>query len=126
MTGATGAEGPMRVLERAVYRGPHLYSERPMIRIQLDLGRLEAWPTDRLPGFSEALLAKLPGLDQHGCCFGRPGNSVSRAGRTATSDGGPPREQDGLSGRNGSGAAALGQFLVRALVGRQHEPHRSR
>ena len=78
MTGATGAEGPMRVLERAVYRGPHLYSERPMIRIQLDLGRLEAWPTDRLPGFSEALLAKLPGLDQHGCCFGRPGGFVDR------------------------------------------------
>ena len=68
----------MRVLEKAVYRGPHLYSERPMIRIQLDLGRLEAWPTDRLPGFSEALLAKLPGLDQHGCCFGRPGGFVDR------------------------------------------------
>ena len=39
----------MRVLERAVYRGPHLYSATPMVRIQLDLGALEEWPTDRFP-----------------------------------------------------------------------------
>ena len=78
MTGPARGQGPMRVLERAVYRGPHLYSDRPMIRIQLDLGGLEQWPTDRLPGFSEALLTRLPGLHQHGCCFGRPGGFVER------------------------------------------------
>ena len=62
---------PMRVLERAVYRGPHLYSEMPMIRIQLDLGALEDWPTNRLPSFSERLTALLPGLHAHGCSLGR-------------------------------------------------------
>jgi hypothetical protein len=30
------ARGPMRVIERGVYRGPHLYSLTPMIRIKLD------------------------------------------------------------------------------------------
>src|SRR4051812_7275114 len=35
---------PMRVVERGVYRGPHLYGDIPMVRIQLDLGALEAWP----------------------------------------------------------------------------------
>lgn len=68
----------MKVLEAAVYRGPHLYSHRPMVRVQLDLGRLEAWPTNRIPGFTEALLSALPGLQGHGCCFGQPGGFVRR------------------------------------------------
>ena len=72
------ADSPMKVLERSVYRGPHLYSARPMIRIQLDLGRLENHPTNTLPGFAEALLEQLPGLAGHGCSYGRPGGLVQR------------------------------------------------
>lgn len=68
----------MRILETAVYRGPHLYSATPMVRIQLDLGRFEQAPTDRLPGFSERLLELLPGLHKHGCSRGRPGGFVER------------------------------------------------
>lgn len=68
----------MRVLERAVYRGPHLFSQTPMIRIQLDLGALENWPTNRLEGFSERLLVLLPGLHNHGCSLGRPGGLEER------------------------------------------------
>ena len=69
---------PMRVVERALYRGPHLYSRRPMIRIRLDLGALESWPTDRLPGFTADLLERLPGLGDHGCSYGAPGGLVRR------------------------------------------------
>ena len=69
---------PMRVLEKAVYRGPHLYGSLPKIRIQLDLGFLEARPSDVLPDFTERLLALLPGLQRHGCCFGTPGGFVRR------------------------------------------------
>jgi cyanophycin synthetase len=68
----------LRLLEWSVYRGPHLYSARPMIRLQLDLGRLEDFPTDRLPGFNAALLEILPGLQRHGCCYGEPGGFVRR------------------------------------------------
>jgi cyanophycin synthetase len=57
----------MSVTEVGVYRGPHYYSHTPMIRIQLDLGRMEEWPTDRIPGFSDALLARLPGVGRHRC-----------------------------------------------------------
>lgn len=78
MTSTIGGTGPLRVLERAVYRGPHLYSARPMIRLQLDLGALEQWPTDRLHGFTDALLKRLPGLERHGCCYGEPGGFVRR------------------------------------------------
>ncbi len=68
----------LTVLERAVYRGPHLYSARPMIRIQIDLGMLEDYPTDKLPGFTAALLELLPRLSRHGCSHGRPGGLVER------------------------------------------------
>ncbi|WP_426955566.1 cyanophycin synthetase [Muricoccus radiodurans] len=69
---------PMRVLHTALYRGPHLFSHTPMVRIRLDLGALEAFPTDRLPGFTDGLLAALPGLQEHGCCFRSPGGFVRR------------------------------------------------
>lgn len=68
----------LRVLERSVYRGPHLFSTRPMIRIQVDLRDLEQWPSDRLPGFTDALLALLRGLGVHGCSYQRPGGFVER------------------------------------------------
>ncbi|HEX8641498.1 MAG TPA: cyanophycin synthetase [Allosphingosinicella sp.] len=58
---------PASVLEVGVYRGPHYYSHTPMVRIQVDLGRLEDWPTNRIPGFTEALLELLPGVGRHGC-----------------------------------------------------------
>ena len=70
--------GRIAVLERGVYRGPHLYSQRPMIRIQLDLGELEDRPTDTLPGFTDALLERLPGLARHGCSLGHAGGLVQR------------------------------------------------
>src|SRR4051812_24060420 len=69
---------PLRVLECRVYRGPHPYSQMPMIRIQVDLGALEEWPTNRFPAFSQKLLAHLPGLQQHTCSTGKPGGFVMR------------------------------------------------
>ncbi|PLR08754.1 cyanophycin synthetase [Caulobacter flavus] len=68
----------MRVLETATYRGPHLYSQRPMVRIQLDLGPLEAWPTNRIRGFTDRLLLVLPGLQAHGCSYKTPGGLLLR------------------------------------------------
>ncbi|MDP9414893.1 MAG: cyanophycin synthetase, partial [Pseudomonadota bacterium] len=68
----------MSVIERGVYRGPHYYSHTPMVRIMLDLGRLEEWPSNRIPGFADALLALLPGLDRHGCSYKRRGGFVRR------------------------------------------------
>ncbi|WP_201306094.1 cyanophycin synthetase [Roseomonas harenae] len=76
LTSTGGA--PMRVLHSAVYRGPHLFSHTPMIRIRLDLGALEEWPSDRLPGFTDGLVAMLPGLQEHGCSYGTPGGFIRR------------------------------------------------
>src|SRR5580692_1245057 len=69
----------MRILDRSVYVGPSLYARFPVIRLELDLGALEAWPTGRLGGeFVDALAAALPGLAQHGCSYREPGGFLRR------------------------------------------------
>jgi cyanophycin synthetase len=69
----------MRILDRSVYVGPSLYARFPVIRLELDLGELEAWPTGRLGGeFVDALAAALPGLAQHGCSYREPGGFFRR------------------------------------------------
>jgi cyanophycin synthetase len=69
----------MRILDRSVYVGPSLYAHFPVIRLELDLGELEAWPTGRLgSGFVDALAEALPGLAEHGCSYREPGGFFRR------------------------------------------------
>lgn len=68
----------MTILAKAVYRGPHLHSRTPMVRIELDLGVLENWPTNKIDGFKDRLLGLLPDLQEHGCSYGAPGGFVKR------------------------------------------------
>jgi cyanophycin synthetase len=69
----------MKVVSRSVYLGPNLYAKFPVIRLVVDLGPLEEWPTGRLPAsYREALLLWLPGLAEHGCSYGEPGGFVRR------------------------------------------------
>jgi cyanophycin synthetase len=69
----------MRILDRSVYVGPSLYARFPVIRLELDLGELEAWPTGRLgPAFVDALSEALPGLAEHGCSYREPGGFFRR------------------------------------------------
>ena len=69
----------MRILDRSVYVGPSLYAHFPVIRLELDLGSLEDWPTARLgDGFVDALSEALPGLAEHGCSYREPGGFLRR------------------------------------------------
>ncbi|PZQ16425.1 MAG: cyanophycin synthetase [Rhodanobacter denitrificans] len=69
----------MRILDRSVYVGPSLYAHFPVIRLELDLGPLEAWPTGRLgPAFVDGLVAALPTLAEHGCSYREPGGFLRR------------------------------------------------
>ena len=69
----------MRIVDRSVFVGPSLYAHFPVIRLELDLGELEAWPTGRLgEGFVDALVAALPGLKEHGCSYREPGGLIRR------------------------------------------------
>ncbi|MEA2604731.1 MAG: cyanophycin synthetase [Acidobacteriota bacterium] len=68
----------MKVLETRVYRGPNLYALWPVIRLRLDLGELEWFPTIKLPGFAARLVELIPTLAEHTCSFGEPGGFVRR------------------------------------------------
>ncbi|MEO7430774.1 MAG: cyanophycin synthetase, partial [Dokdonella sp.] len=69
----------MRILDRSVFVGPSLYAHFPVIRLELDLGELEKWPTGRLgAAFVDGLVAALPGLSEHGCSYREPGGFLRR------------------------------------------------
>jgi cyanophycin synthetase len=68
----------MKIVERRVYRGPSQYAHFPVMRVVLDLEVLEAWPSARLPGFADGLMAALPSLQEHGCSYGTPGGFERR------------------------------------------------
>src|SRR6187455_2382656 len=69
----------MRILDRSVYVGPSVYARFPVIRLELDLGELEAWPTGKLgAAYVDGLAAALPGLAEHGCSYRVPGGFLRR------------------------------------------------
>jgi cyanophycin synthetase len=68
----------MKIVDTRVYRGPNLYALRKVIRLRVDLGELEAFPTSRLPGFVDRLLALVPTLQEHTCSYDQPGGFVRR------------------------------------------------
>jgi cyanophycin synthetase len=69
----------MRILERSVYVGPSMYAHFPVIKLLLDLGPLEEWPSGRLgPRFVDALVEALPTLAEHGCSYREPGGLIRR------------------------------------------------
>ncbi len=66
------------IRELRIYRGPNYYSYEPSIHLVVYLGPLEDSPTDLLPGFTEGLLALLPGLQDHQCSRGHDGGFIER------------------------------------------------
>ncbi|RZA34883.1 MAG: cyanophycin synthetase [Lysobacteraceae bacterium] len=59
-------------------RGPNIWTYRPVIETWLDIGELEDFPSNLLPGFTERLTAWLPGLAEHRCGVGSPGGFLER------------------------------------------------
>ncbi len=69
----------MRILAKSVYLGPNLYAHFPVIRLTVDLGPLEEWPTRRLGDeFIDSLLEALPGLHDHTCSYDEAGGFIRR------------------------------------------------
>ena len=79
--GGNGVQRPeptLRILETRVLRGANYWAREPVIRMLVDLGVLEQFPSNKLPGFSEALVDILPTLEDHACSLGRRGGFLSR------------------------------------------------
>jgi cyanophycin synthetase len=72
------AKPDLKILESQVLRGPNFWSYEPTIRLLVDLGSLEHWPSNTLPAFTDALIDLLPGLHDHGCSLNRPGGFIER------------------------------------------------
>ena len=66
------------MLETRVLRGPNVWVKKPVIRMSVDLGVLEQYPSNTIPGFNEALMALLPTMEEHACSLGRRGGFFSR------------------------------------------------
>ncbi|HEX6474185.1 MAG TPA: cyanophycin synthetase [Candidatus Limnocylindria bacterium] len=68
----------MKIVETRVYRGPNYWSYDPAIKLVVDLGVLESFPSNTIPGFVEGLLDILPEVGSHSCGTGRPGGFEGR------------------------------------------------
>ncbi|MBK9615567.1 MAG: cyanophycin synthetase [Uliginosibacterium sp.] len=59
-------------------RGPNIWTYRPVIEAWVDIGELEDFPSNTLPGLYERLTAWLPGLIEHHCGVGERGGFLER------------------------------------------------
>jgi cyanophycin synthetase len=59
-------------------RGPNIWTYRPVIEAWLDIGELENFPSDKIPGLYERLTAVLPHLVEHRCGVGERGGFNER------------------------------------------------
>lgn len=68
----------LKILTTQIFRGPNYWSYEPCIRLLVDLGSLEDWPSNTIPGFSKGLLSLLPGVGDHSCSLGKRGGFRER------------------------------------------------
>ena len=85
---SAGADAPTR--PRAVRRRPCASSRRASCAARttgrasrssamlVDLGVLEEYPSNTIPGFTDALVALMPTLEDHACSLGRRGGFITR------------------------------------------------
>ncbi len=68
----------LRILRVNFLRGPNMWTYRSVLEVWLDLGELEQFPTNTLPGFTDRLLAILPGVADPHCGVGEKGGFLQR------------------------------------------------
>ncbi len=59
-------------------RGPNIWTYRPVIETWLDIGELENFPSNKIPGLYERLTGWLPGMVEHRCGVGSHGGFFER------------------------------------------------
>ena len=73
----------MRILNTQVLCGPNVYSNyrNRLIQVRLDLEEMEAYPTDKIEGFSERFMTIFPNMKSHECSEGMEGGFFERLRR---------------------------------------------
>ena len=59
-------------------RGPNIWTYRPVLEAWVDIGELEDFPSNKIPGLYERLTAWLPSLIEHRCNIGERGGFLKR------------------------------------------------
>ena len=59
-------------------RGPNVWTYRSVLEVWLDLGALEDYPSNKIPGFNTRLTTMLPALIEHHCGVGERGGFLQR------------------------------------------------
>ncbi len=59
-------------------RGPNIWTYRPVLEAWVDIGELEDYPSNLIPGFYERLVDWLPTLIEHRCSYGERGGFLQR------------------------------------------------
>jgi hypothetical protein len=62
-------------------RGANFWSRRPVTRMDVSVGAYEEISSADVPGFTEALVATMPGLEEHQCSIGERGGFITRLHR---------------------------------------------
>ncbi len=55
-----------------------MWSYNPALEVLIDIGDLEDYPSDLIPGFYDRLCKCLPSLHEHRCSYGEPGGFLKR------------------------------------------------
>lgn len=68
----------IEIIKLMSLRGPSIWAYRPILEAWVDIGDLEDYPSNTLPGFNQRLSAWLPGLVEHRCSVGERGGFLQR------------------------------------------------
>ena len=68
----------IRFLEIRYLRGPNIWAYRPVIEAVVDIGELEDFPSNKIPGYPGRLEKMLPTLIEHRCSYGERGGFLRR------------------------------------------------
>ena len=71
----------VEILEMRALRGPNRFSRYQVIFMELDVGKYEELPTEKIPGFKDRLVELIPSLYEHRCSPGYPGGFIERIER---------------------------------------------
>ncbi len=68
----------LEIRQHDVYRGPNIWSRKPVIHLEVHLGELEERPTNLIAGFNDELISLIPSLQAQSCAGSEPGGFIQR------------------------------------------------
>ena len=68
----------IQILDIKYIRGPNMWCGVEVLEALVDIGELEEYPSDKIPGFYDRLVNKLPSLIEHRCSYEERGGFLKR------------------------------------------------